>query len=276
MSPCLHMTGVSVRRGTRQVLTDVSLSVQPGEIVGIVGPNGAGKTTLLQAALGLLPLAGGTCELAGRPISQIKFRQMATLVGYMPQDRRVGWNLSATKVAALGAARLPPGAADVRAVQALGRVGLGDQAGRGVLDLSGGERARVLLARLLVTKAPLLVADEPVSGLDPLAQLLALELLAQEARGGAGVLLTLHDLSLASQACHRLIVLDQGRLVADARPMQALSPPILASVFGLAGELVETPNGPLLSARMAAQGLGIGAIVAVPGEGAPPAGPASV
>jgi iron complex transport system ATP-binding protein len=120
---------------------------------------------------------------------------------------------------------------------------------RGVLDMSGGERARVLLARLLATRAPLLVADEPAAGLDPDAQFLSLERLRARAEAGAAVMVTLHDLTLAARACDRLAVLHAGRLRALAPPARALSAEILAEVFGLEGALVESAAGLTLAAR---------------------------
>ncbi len=107
----------------------------------------------------------------------------------------------------------------------------------------------MLLARVLTARAPLLLADELTAGLDPEAQLLALELMRGEARAGAAVVLTLHDLSLAARACDRLVVLDRGRLVAEGPPRQALSAEVLREVFGLEGGLVETPAGLVLAAR---------------------------
>jgi iron complex transport system ATP-binding protein len=120
---------------------------------------------------------------------------------------------------------------------------------RGVLDLSGGERARALLARLLVTEAPLLLADEPTAGLDPDAQFMALDLLREEAAKGRAVMVTLHDLTLAVRACDRLAVLDAGRLVALDVPEQALTPGVLREAFGLTGELVRTAEGAMIAAR---------------------------
>jgi iron complex transport system ATP-binding protein len=131
----------------------------------------------------------------------------------------------------------------------LERVGVPDLADRGVLDMSGGERARVLLARLLATRAPLLVADEPVAGLDPDAQLLTLDLLRAEAKAGAAVVVTLHDLGLAARTCDRILVLDHGRVAAEGAPAEALSPAVLASVFRLDGALIETAAGLVVAAR---------------------------
>lgn len=245
----LKLDRAEVRRGAHTVLADAGFSVSAGEVVGVVGANGAGKTTLLRAALGLAHLESGTAELDGRDVRGLSDPERARLVGYLPQERHVGWNMSAWRVASLGAFRLPAAVARDRAMAALARVGLAGLEDRGVLEMSGGERARVLLARLLAAEAPLLVADEPVAGLDPDAQLLTLDLFREEADRGAAVVLTLHDLGLAARACDRLVVLAGGRVAADAPPAQALSSEILDEAFGLEGRLRATPDGLVLTAR---------------------------
>ena len=251
MNAVLSLHEATVRRGDIEVLKDANLVVRAREVVGVVGPNGAGKTTLLRAALGLTKLAAGRAELAGRDVARLDDASRAALAGYLPQERRVGWNLPAWRIASLGAAGKPPALAQAAALEALNRVGLSALAGRGVLDLSGGERARVLLARLLATAAPLLVADEPVAGLDPDAQLLSLDLFREQAARGAAVVLTLHDLGLAARACHRLVVVSAGAIVADGAPRDALTPAVLREVFGLEGALEETSAGLTLAARRA-------------------------
>lgn len=245
----LRLENASVRRGGRVVLDGASLSVGPSEVLGVVGPNGAGKTTLLRAALGLARLDAGRVDLDGRDVRSLSDPQRASLAAYLPQERHVGWNMTAERIASLGALNLPAEAARGRARAALARVGLAGFEGRGVLDMSGGERARVLLARLLVTAAPLLVADEPAAGLDPDAQLLALDLFREEAARGAATMVTLHDLSLAARFCDRLIVLSEGKVVADAPPVEALTPLVLRQVFGLDGRLENSAEGPILVAR---------------------------
>lgn len=251
MSALWTLSGLTARQGRKTVLEAASLTVAAGEVVGVVGPNGAGKTSLLRAGLGLLPLSAGQARLSERPLAQLKPDERARLVGYLPQDRRVAWNLPARMVAALGATDLADRAADALALDCLACVGAAELADRGVLDMSGGERARVLLARLLATRAPLLVADEPVAGLDPDAQLLTLDLLRAEAAKGAAVVVTLHDLGLAARSCDRIVVVSQGLIVTDAAPRQALSRDVLTSVFRLDGELIETEAGPVLAARRA-------------------------
>lgn len=227
----------------------IGLTLTGGEVVGVLGPNGSGKTTLLRGGLGLLGPGHGLILWDERPLAELTEVQRAQLVGYLPQERHVGWNLAAQDVVALGAPDLAPPQSEEAAQYYLGKVGLKRLAGRGVLDMSGGERARVLLARLLATRAAVLIADEPAAGLDPEAQLHMLDLLRAEAARGASVVVTLHDLTLAARYCDRLLVLRNGRAVAEGAPEEALSPEVLKEVFHLDGQLVETPAGLTLAAR---------------------------
>jgi len=247
MSAALEIHGAVASVGGRRVLNGVSLSANAGEVVGVLGANGAGKTTLLRAALGLVPLDAGVARLAGDDVRRLSVAERAHRAGYLPQERRVAWSLPAWRIAALGAVDLPDVKARATALQALDRVGLSPLAERGVLEMSGGERARVLVARLLATRAPLLVADEPVAGLDPAAQLLICEVLRREAAVGAAVILTVHDLTTAVRYCDRLVVLEGGAVAAEGAPRDALTPAVLARAFGVSGEWLETPAGPLIS-----------------------------
>ncbi len=252
MTAALSLEGAGARIGQRTVLGGVALTVAPGELVGVVGPNGAGKTSLLRAALGLLRLTVGEARLAGRPVAGLSEAERAARVAYLPQERRVAWNLPAWRIAALGVVLRPPAVAEQLARAALERVGLAPLAERGVLDMSGGERARVLLARLLAGQAPLLVADEPAAGLDPEAQLMVMDLFRREADEGRAVLTTLHDLTLAARYCDRVVVVNGGRIMADGTPCVALAASVLAEVFGLRGALVDSPAGPVLAAARVA------------------------
>jgi iron complex transport system ATP-binding protein len=249
VSAALELAGVGVVRGGRAVLSDVTLAAQPGEMLGLVGPNGAGKTTLLRAAHGLQRRSAGEVRLGGAVLETLSDARRAALAGYLPQERRLAWNMPAEDVAALGASGRPAAAALALARACLDELEVAGLARRGVLDMSGGERARVLLARLLATGAPLLVADEPAAGLDPEAQLLILERLRARAAAGAAVVVTSHDLALAARACDRIAVLHHGALAALGPPREALSPAVLATVFALDGALVETTGGLVLSAR---------------------------
>jgi len=245
----LQIEGLSLSRGKRTVVRDVSLSVVPGELVALVGPNGAGKTSLIQAVCGLLKPDAGRVWLEGADLTTLGPRDRAGVLAYLPQDGTVAWNLPAIEVVALGAGFLQTDGARARAMTALEEVEAGALADRGVAELSGGERARVLLARVLASDAGLILADEPVAGLDPEGQLLVLERLKARAGAGQTVMASLHDLSLAARFADRVIVMDQGEIRADAAPAQALSPAILREVFGLTGRWLDGEDGPVLSLR---------------------------
>lgn len=239
----LEVSGLTVVQGGLDVVVDASLSVAPGEVVALLGPNGAGKSSLIRAALGLIKARGGEARLDGEPVRSLYPDIRAARIGYLPQERRLAWGLPALDVAALGAPLAPPLVAHERALEALALFGVDELSERSVFELSGGERARVLLARLFATRAPLLVADEPVAGLDPDAQLLCLDRLSDHARSGGAVLLTLHDLGLAARYADRVVVMSQGRIVADGSPARALTQKLLREVFGLKARWVVAADG---------------------------------
>ena len=243
----LALIGATAILGGRTVLDAVDLSVAAGQLVAVVGPNGAGKSSVIRMLAGLLPLTGGEARLGGDPVASLSARGRAQRAAYLPQERRIAWNLPAIEVAALGAPFLTAADALERARAALDEVEAGHLADRGVADMSGGERARVLLARALATDADAVLADEPTAGLDPDAQLMVLERLKARAAAGQAVLVSLHDLALAARFADRVVVLEAGRVAADDAPMAALTPGIMARVFGLAGRWVEAPDGLLLA-----------------------------
>jgi iron complex transport system ATP-binding protein len=241
------------------VLETVSLTVAAGRMVAVVGPNGAGKSSVIRACAGLLPLTQGEARIDGQAVDRMSPRARAEAAAYLPQERRIAWNLPAVEVAALGAPFLSGPAARARALAALEEVEAGHLADRGVAEMSGGEQARVLLARALATGARSLLVDEPIAGLDPDAQLLVLERLRARARAGQAVLVSLHDLTLAARYADRVVVLDRGRVVAEGAPLDALSPAVMAEVFGLSAIWLERPDGPLLAAGRRQSGVyGVG------------------
>ena len=231
----LALRDVTARVGGRTVLDGVSLSVGPGEFVALCGPNGAGKSSTIRAGLGLFPVEGGEVLLGGESLSKLSPKARAEAVAYLPQERRVAWNMPARAVAALGVPFLSGAAADARADAALAEVEAAHLAERGCADMSGGERARVLLGRALAADAPLLLADEPLAGLDPDAELMVMDRLKARCGQGSSVVASLHDLALAARYADRIVVIDQGRIVADAAPRDALSDAVLADVFKVAG-----------------------------------------
>lgn len=239
----LRLERLTVRRGNCPVVDGVSLAVGPGELVGLIGPNGAGKTTLLRGALGLLPHEG-VSSLARLPVAA-----RARAVAFLPQAREVAWPVSVAMLVGLG--RVPHGGALARADRtavdrALARMGLEGFRGRDALGLSGGELARVLIARALAQEAPLLLADEPVAGLDPESQIRTMQVFAGLAAEGQGVVASVHDLGLAARHCTRLVMMAAGRVVADGPPMAVLTPDNLRAVFGIRALVTEMEGGPVV------------------------------
>lgn len=241
-APVLATTGLSVSLGGRAILKDIAMKARQGEFLVVIGPNGAGKTTLLKALAGLLD-ASGEVLLGGRSLALIARRQRALLLGYLPQGHEFHWPLSVLDVVGLG--RLPRGAGadlseeDRNAVaRAMEETGVSGFAGRTVTTLSGGERARVALARVLATEADLILADEPTASLDPRYQLVVLDILKRHAPRGA-VVAVLHDLGLAARYADRLLILDEGRVVAAGPPREVLTAERLATTFGVRAEILE-------------------------------------
>ena len=255
----LAVENLSVWLGGRRVVEDVSFACAAGELVALVGPNGAGKTSLLRALAGLVP-STGEMRLAGQANLDTDLRHLdpkarARAVAYLPQGHEAHWPLPARDIVALG--RLPHGAgdptrlipADAAAVEEAMRLAdVAALADRPVTRLSGGERARVAMARVLAVGAPLILADEPTAALDPRHQLDVMGVLRGAARAGATVIAVTHDLGLAARFADRVLVMTEGRLVVADAPDVALAPDVLRRVFGIevyradvAGEAILVP-----------------------------------
>jgi iron complex transport system ATP-binding protein len=229
--------GLKVTLAGRVVLSDISLALSSGHLVALVGPNGAGKTTLLRALAGLLP-SDGAIHIRGEALSALGLRERARRFAYLPQGHMVHWPLPARDVVALG--RYPHGATDparlsvkdaeavLRAMQAADVMEFSE---RPVTELSGGERSRVALARVLAVEAPVILADEPTSSLDPRHQLAVVQTLRAAADKSALVIVVTHDLGLAARFADTVLVLSEGRLVSNGAPDQALSKQVIAEVF---------------------------------------------
>jgi iron complex transport system ATP-binding protein len=231
--------GLQVRLRAREVIAGLEFAARAGEVTAVIGPNGAGKTTLLRTFAGLIAPTAGTASLDGRSIADWRPLERARVLAYLPQERTVHWALNARAVVGLG--RLPyqlPGsgesAADRAAIEsALAAMDITQLAGRPVTELSGGERARVLVARALAQEPRALLADEPTAGLDPSHQLALFRHLARLAESGRTVVVALHDLSLAARFCHSMVLVHQGRAFAAGPPQEVLTAAHLAAAYGI-------------------------------------------
>jgi iron complex transport system ATP-binding protein len=247
--PKLHAGNVVVRLGGALIVDGAALDLRAGELTVLIGPNGAGKTTLMRALAGLVP-AEGRIEIEGKPLSSLTVRDRARCIAYLPQGHVFHWPMPVAAVVALG--RYAYGDAfstvtdaDRRAVaKALAATDTECFANRAVTTLSGGERARVALARALACEAPILLADEPTVSLDPRHQLVVMGLLANAAHGGSAVLAIGHDLALAARFADRIVIMDRGRLVADGAPRDVLTAERIASVFGVEAFIADDASGP--------------------------------
>lgn len=214
-------------------LKDVSAALAPGAVTAIVGPNGAGKSTLLAAFAGLI---SGPVALDGIPLAALSPQQRAQTIGFLPQDGEVAWNLSVETLARLG--RLPhkTGRAedDAATAAALSALDLERFAARSVGTLSGGERARALLARVLAGTPRWILADEPLAALDLSHQQALLRQFRLLAGQGTGIALVLHDLAQARNHADRVIVLQDGRVAAEGPPHEALTEEVILKVWGVA------------------------------------------
>ena len=220
-----------------QRLDDVSLALAPGQVTAICGPNGAGKSTLLEVLAGLGAPDCGEVLLAGATLASLPPRERAQRIGYLPQQGEIAWDVPVRRLVELG--RLPHGdRAEAPVDTALRILDLGALEQRRARSLSGGERARVLLARVLAGEPQWILADEPLAALDLAHQFALVRHLREAADAGAGVVMVVHDLSIARNQADRVILLERGRIAADGAPETALAQTEIRRVFGVNGRWV--------------------------------------
>lgn len=252
VTPGLVGDGISVAYGDRPVVSKASFALAPGQLVALIGPNGAGKTSLLRALAGLAP-ATGTLTIDGEDAARMAPRDRARRIAYLPQGHTVHWPLAARDVVALG--RYPHGFSDPsrmgardRAIveEAMARTDALAFADRDILTLSGGERARVMLARVFAVEAGILLADEPTAALDPRHQIGIMEALRAEARRGRLVIAVTHDIGLAARMADLVMVIDDGRIAALGPPAAVMTPALLRDVYGVEALAFDHQGQPVL------------------------------
>jgi iron complex transport system ATP-binding protein len=250
----LQTEGLGVTLGGRRVLNDITLTFEPGQVTAVIGPNGAGKSTLLACLAGLAAPSAGVVRLGARDLNTVPDRERARRIGILPQSPEIAWAVDAETLVGLG--RLPwrgmlaggLGGEDRAIVAAaMAETATTPFAHRIATTLSGGERGRVLMARALAGQPEWLLADEPLTGLDPGHQFDACDILRRTAGEGRGVVVTLHDLTLAARVADRVIVLAAGRIAADGSPAEALTEPLLADVYGIRSRIDQTADGPSIT-----------------------------
>ncbi len=250
MSSLLVGKNISVAYGEQTVVAELDVTLQAGEVVGLIGPNGAGKSSLLRALAGLIPSTHSTLELMNDSLVDMTKPQLAKYRSYLAQSAQIHWPLHAERVVALG--RLPHGDENseygqgviAEAMECTGVLALRD---RPMHELSGGEAMRVALARLFAVQAQVLLVDEPIAGLDPGYQIQVMELLRDEAKRERGIVVCLHDLTLAARYCDRLLLLDGGKLHAQGPPETVLNAETLATVYGVQADCDFHADPPLIN-----------------------------
>ncbi len=226
--PFLNVQDISVSVDGASLVNNVSFKAARGQITVITGPNGAGKSTLLRAVAGLLPVAAGGYQIDGFHHDKLSVKEKAKLLSYMPQLGPVYWPLTVEAIIALGQKVVR----NDTLAEVMDALDIAHLYGRSISHLSGGERARVLLARAIVDEKPLVLLDEPTSALDPAHRLMVMDYLKKRARErNIAILMVMHDFALIEQYADHVLLMDHAKLIAEGTAGQALSDQMLRQVY---------------------------------------------
>lgn len=251
MAGMIEIAKLNVTLGKRALVSEVTAQFRPGEVTAILGRNGAGKTTLLRAITGLIPYTG-QITINKHPIAELQRQDRARRIGYLPQLVAANWNMRVADTVMLG--RMPhrspfaaPTAEDLSAVVgAMTSTDTLEFADRQINHLSGGERARVLLARVLATQPEWLLIDEPLNHLDPNHQHAMLRLMRQQADRGMGIIMVLHDLNAAAQIADHVLLLRDGMVIAAGTAKTTLTRTALLAAYDAPFEIARLAGGRMI------------------------------
>lgn len=233
--------GITVRSGSKEIITNLSCTVEEGEFLVIIGPNGAGKTTLLKSICGLVGIKSGTISVRGRGLEAYSRRELAATMALVPQNMNMEFSFSVEETVLMG--RYPYlGILEherkedfATACQAMEFTGVDHLAAQKMEQLSGGERQRVMIARCICQQPKIMLLDEPTAALDPSHQLRVMKLMERlREETGTTIIMVSHDLNLAAMFAGRILLLKEGRVVAGGPPAAILEPQILHDVYGCA------------------------------------------
>ncbi|MFT5692650.1 MAG: ABC-type cobalamin/Fe3+-siderophores transport system ATPase subunit [Oceanicoccus sp.] len=245
----LQAKNIDLQLDGNQILKNMSITVDKNELVGLIGPNGAGKTSLLRVLASLQKVDNGELLLDRQAVDSIKRKQLAKYISYLAQGAPAHWPLEVYRLVALG--RLPylnPWSSlsteDKKIIaQSMALAEIEHLSNRIVSTLSGGERLRVLIARMFATQSNIILADEPIASLDPYHQLHTMELLREHCDRGGSSVVVMHDLNMASRFCHRLVLIHHGAIAFEGEPEFVLQPEKLSQVYGIETQILQTESG---------------------------------
>lgn len=241
----LRIESMSVSAGGAILVKPLNFCAGAREMIAIIGPNGAGKSSLLRAIIGLGERVSGSVFIDGQPVSTMGSLRRARVLSYLPQSLPLAWPIRVTDAVALG--RYPHGQSregDAAVERAMRDCGLLTLADRSTDSLSGGELARVHVARTFACGAPILLVDEPIAALDPQHALAVMHLLRRRADDGGTVLVVMHDLGLAARFCNRILGMRDGQMLFDETPKAAITPEHVAALFDVEASVDDSAGWP--------------------------------
>jgi iron complex transport system ATP-binding protein len=246
----ISLHDVRVELGGRTVLRGVDLEIIPGKVLGLIGPNGAGKSTLLHVVAGDLSPSSGSVTVGDRAVRDIRSAELSRLRAVLSQDNAVAFPFLVREVVEMGRSpwsRMSDEKTDAAAIAtAIARADIGHLLDRPFPSLSGGERARVSLARVLTQTTPVVLLDEPTAALDLRHQEDVMRVARELAADGVAVVVVLHDLSLAGAFAHRLALIDDGAIVRVGTPTEVLEPALIGRVYGLPVTVIDHGGSPMV------------------------------